>query len=228
MKRIHAVMPIREYRNYFFRHIRDSGDVVFHNGDIYPNGYETVRAESYVRSSEKLTTKDRLQPLQQSYGLNRFVIWAVSAWPLGQDIRRIALDPLRFRSTEVVWRNFTASSDADQLEPSSRDGSTYVLEEFFVPVERSDEFVPAMRAILRRRHVNAMNVSIRHARPDTTTLLAWAPREVFAFVLCYKQKTDSASQRAVDEWTRELIDAALNVGGSSKFRNMLWDRYYRP
>ena len=34
---------------------------------------------------------------------------------------------------------------------------TYVLQEYFVPVERFDEFVPRIRTVLRNRHVNVLN-----------------------------------------------------------------------
>jgi len=262
VKRHQVTMPIREYRTYFFRHVRDSNAVVFHNGDIYPDAYKTVRAESYIRTSDPVTVPERLVPLGQSYALNRAAIRIVSDWPFGQTLRRVVVDPWRLRGTQVAWRNYVASSNAEGLEPASRIGATYVLQEYFVPVERFDEFVPSMRAIFRRHRVNVLNVSIRHARPDKETLLSWAPREVFAFVVYYKQKTDTASQREVGNWTRELVDAALRVGGSyylpyqlhatrsqflrayprapeffalkkrldptNKFRNMLWDKYYRP
>jgi hypothetical protein len=71
-----------------------------------------------------------------------------------------------------------------------------------------------MGEILNRRGVNVINVSIRHARPDPGAVLAWARTEVFAFVLYYQQATDEESRRAVGRWTRELIDAALSVGGT--------------
>jgi hypothetical protein len=75
-----------------------------------------------------------------------------------------------------------------------------------------------MRKILRDHDVNAVNVSVRHALPDPGTLLAWAPNEVFAFVLYYKQGTDPAARREVGRWTRQLIEAAIRSGG----------RYYLP
>jgi hypothetical protein len=126
-----------------------------------------VRAESYVRTTEPLTVGDRLTPLKQSYRVNRIALWIVSEWPFGQELRRDVLDPLRFQDTEVAWRNYIASSDADALESASRDASTYVLQEYLVPVERFDVFVPAMRRIFRDNKVNVLNVSIRHARPDS-------------------------------------------------------------
>ena len=65
-------------------------------------------------------------------------------------------------------------------------------------------------------HVNRVitNISIRHAKQDPGSLLAWAPTEVFAFVIYYKQETSDAARNQVGVWTRELIDAALDVGGS--------------
>ena len=214
VKRHQVTMPIREYRKYFLSHVRDSDAVIFHNADIYPDDYKTVRAESYIRTSDPVTVAERLVPLGQSYAFNRAAIWILSDWPFGQELRRVLVDPWRFRGPQVAWRNYIASPDAKELEPASRRDATYVLEEYFVPNERFDEFVPAMRAIFRRHRVNVLNVSIRHARPDKETLLSWAPREVFAFVVYYKQKTDAASQREVGTWTRELVDAALRVGGS--------------
>ena len=124
------------------------------------------------------------------------------------------MDPLHFAGESVTWRNYEASRDVAELEPASRDTSTYLLQEYFVPVERFDEFASQMRSILIRHDVNVVNVSIRHATADPGTLLAWARSEVFAFVIYYKQGTDEAAQEAVAVWSRELIDAALSAGGS--------------
>jgi SAM-dependent methyltransferase len=89
-----------------------------------------------------------------------------------------------------------------------------VLQEYFVPVGRLDEFVPKMAEVLRRHGVNMVNVSIRHARADPGSLLAWAREEVFAFVLYYKQRVRPNARDRVAVWTRELVEAALSVGGT--------------
>jgi hypothetical protein len=123
-----------------------------------------------------------------------------------------------FRGHPVTWRNYEASYDVSELEPSSRARTTYVLQEYFVPEDSLPAFVPRMREILRRHHVNAVNVSIRHANADPGTDLAWARTEVFAFVLYYRQGTDARSRVEVGRWTRELIEAAIQSGG----------RYYLP
>ena len=214
VKRHNVRMPASEYAAYFMKHVRDSVGVVFHNADIYPPAFERVNAVSYARTNDPVTVPDRLVPADKSYRLDRFVYSVISEWPFGKGIRQHIVDPLMFRTDPVEWRNYEASYDVAELEPASRDASTYVLQEYFVPVERFDQFLPKMRAVFHSRHVNVINVSIRHARPDPGTLLAWAPREMFAFVVYYKQGTTAPDRRAVGVWTREMIDSVLSVGGT--------------
>ena len=80
--------------------------------------------------------------------------------------------------------------------------------------DRFNKFIPPLQTILRQHNVNVINVSIRHANRDPGTLLAWARTEVFAFVIYYKQGTSDAAREEVALWTRELIDAALDLSGS--------------
>jgi FAD/FMN-containing dehydrogenase len=214
VKRYDRTLPISQYRKYFFELVRDSPSSVFHNADIYPDDYSTVRAVTYERTDAAVTVPERLIPVDRSYALNRFVYWVISEWPFGKTVRQHLVDPIVYAGEPVTWRNYEASYDVAELEPRSRKASTYVLQEYFAPAERFDEFVPKMRDILRRHRVNVINVSIRHARQDPGSLLAWAPTEVFAFVLYYKQGTDAAARERVGVWTRELVDAALSVGGS--------------
>ncbi len=207
-------MPITEYRAWFSRQVRDTPEAVFHNADIYPDAYTTVNAVTYRRSDAAVTVPDRLIPRDRSYRLNRAVLWMMSELPGGKTLRQHVLDPLLFRGTPVTWRNYEASYDVAELEPASRARTTYVLQEYFVPVDRFDEFVPRMREVLRRHDVNVVNISIRHARADPGALLAWARGEVFAFVIYYKQGTGARDRERVGRWTRELIDVALASGGS--------------
>lgn len=209
-----AIMPIGDYKDYFFRNIRESKSMVFHNADIYPDKYETVHAVSYGRTDKAVTVQERLIPKEGSYALDRFVYWVISEWPFGKEIRQYIVDPILFRGSSVRWRNYEASYDAAELEPASRQESTYVLQEYFVPVERFDDFIPKMRMVFRAHNVNVINVSIRHAHKDPGAILAWAPTEVFAFVVYYKQNTEADAKRKVGVWTREMTEAVLSVGGS--------------
>jgi len=207
-------LDVTEYKNFFFTHIRNAPRAVFHNGDLYPPQYQTVMAITWSETDRPVTVPDRLMPLRNNTWADRLVLFGVSELPFGKELRADVLEPLRLRGNPVVWRNYEASYDVGQLEPASRARSTYVLQEYFIPVERFDEFVPQMARIFTRHRANILNVSIRHAKQDPGSLLAWAKAESFAFVVYYKQGVQAADREAVGVWTREVIDAALAVGGS--------------
>lgn len=214
VERKSRVMPLAAYRKYFFEQVRSNPDVVFHNADIYPEAYDSVRATTYYKTGKPPTVGHRLMPKDNTYWRDRAAYQVISEWPFGRAIRQFAIDPAVFFGERVEWRNYEASYDVRELEPASRAHSTYVLQEFFVPVEKLEEFVPKMGEILNRRRVNTINVSIRHAKQDPGTLLAWARSEVYAFVLYYKQGVTDADRKAVGVWTRELVQAAIDAGGA--------------
>jgi FAD/FMN-containing dehydrogenase len=261
LKREDQTLPVSRYAQYFTDHIRQAAAAIFHNGDLYPEAYDTVHAITYTKTDDPVTVTDRLIPANTSHRLDRFAYWLVSEAPFGKVFRRRVLDPLLFSGESVTWRNYQSSYDTAELEPASRTTSTYALEEYFVPVDQFNQFVPQMHAILQRHDVNVVNVSIRHVLSDPGSVLAWARTEVFGFVMYYKQGTTATEQAEVGAWTRELIDAALSVGGTyylpyqlhatetqflraypraseffalkarldptNKFRNELWNKYYR-
>jgi SAM-dependent methyltransferase len=206
-------MPASSYKDFFFTTVRNDGAAVFHNADLRPP-YDHATAVTYYETDRPVTVKARLRAKGGNYWAQKLMIYLITERPWGQLYRRL-IDWARERlPNPVVWRNYEASYDVLELEPNSRKDSTYVLQEYFIPVEKFDEFRPRMAEILNRYKVNALNVSVRHAKADPGSTLAWARQEVFAFVLYHKQSTSEAAKGTVAVWTRELIDAALASGGA--------------
>ena len=200
-----------------------------------------------IRSPESLNPCDETILLHSSIGLNDLN----SEWSVSQ----LTFNP-RLK-TECTSETKVPIS----LEPQSRQKSTYVLQEYFVPVDKFDAFADLMAEIFTRYKVNVINVSIRHAKADSGSLLAWAREEIFAFVVWYKQGTTEIDKNKVAVWTRELINAVNSLNGSYylpyqahataeqfhlaypqaeklielkkkfdsdfKFRNVIWDIYYK-
>lgn len=216
--RDHLDMPAAEYPAWFVQEIRNNPQVIFHNADLFPPDYQAVRAVSWRETDLPVTVTARLHPRQQDHRLNARLADFVADYQAGKWLRQHVFEPLVYRTPAVHWRNYEASYDVAELEPASRTETTYALREYFVPVAHFAEFTHLMSDIFQRYQVNVLNVSVRHAKPDLQTVLSWAPQEVFAFVVYYRQGTDQQSQATVDEWSRALIDAALSVGG----------RYYLP
>jgi len=254
-------MRMDEYREYFLEHVKSNKNVVFHNGDLYPPKYKHIRAVSWTKTDKQPTEKTRLMPLAASYPVERYFIGSFSKNNFGKWRREYVIDPLLYLSKKIHWRNYEAGYDVFELEPHSRKSSTYVLQEYFVPVNSFEAFTALMAEIFNRYNVNVLNVSIRHAEADHGSLLAWARQEVFAYVVYYKQATTDVEKNKVAVWTRELINAAISLNGAYylpyqahassqqfkkaypqadelfklksimdptfKFRNVLWDTYYK-
>jgi len=214
IERRSQLMTLNEYIAFFNDSIRNDSLVIFHNADLYPNEFREVRTVSYRKTHRPVTIKERLKPVNKNYRMERFVMWMVSEAPFGKWMRRHWGDPFYYDQEQVKWRNYEASFDVNELEPASRKNSTYVLQEYFVPVDQLSNFVPHMAEVLKKHQVNVINVSIRHARQDPGTMLAWARTEVFSLVVYYKQGTREDDRQNVGAWTKELIDEALARGGS--------------
>lgn len=214
VKRQTETMATTEYGAFFREHIQSDPNVVFHNADLHPPDFDTLRAVSWVNTDDALTDEQRLIPRDDVYRWTPLLINKTGLLPFGYAIRKHILEPIFYAKAAVNWRNHEASYDVRELEPADRSDSTYVLREYFVPIEQLDAFVPKLRAIFQKHDVNVINISIRYASADPGTLLAWARGETFAFVVYYEQGTTSEAIAAVGKWSREMVDAAIAVGGT--------------
>ena len=218
MERIIEPVPLARYTAFFAEKVQKDPDSVMHNADLLPPRFDAPVAITWRRTDKKLTRTARLVARNADYTMRRHALWALTELPFAGSLREPATEVVRRVRPEVAWRNHEASLDTASLEPESRVSATYALDEFFIPPRHFEAFTREMGAILRKHRVSAVNVSIRHSPADTLSLLPWAREEVYSFVLFYRQGVDLPAQRAVGEWTRELIDATLRHEG----------RYYLP
>ena len=212
--RVTTMMPISEYGEHFAKNIRDDDQVIFHNADIYPPDYEEVRDVSWYITDEPLTIDDRIIATDDTYFLLPRMIRLTNSGSFGKWLRGAVVDPLYYSSDRVAWRNWEASYDVRELGEGDRSDMTWVLQEYFIPVENFDDFVPKMRAIFQKYEVDVVNVSIRHALPDEESYLSWARNEVFAFVVYHSQGTTDEDKQKVAVWTRKMIDAIISENGA--------------
>lgn len=210
-------LPLADYPAWF-RRMAEQGDCVFHNADLLPPLFDAPVAVSWRRTTKALTETDRLVPRGRSYGLEQNALFAMTELPRGDLLRSKVIHPLLLARPAVKWRNHEASLDVAELEPRTRRISTYVLQEYFIPVRHFAAYARAMAAVIRKHEAQVLNVSVRHSPADRTALLPWAKEEVFSFVVYYKQRTHAEARRRAGDWTREMIETALAFGG----------RYYLP
>lgn len=213
VKRFSKAMPIANYYEYFKQNIRSDSKSIFHNAVIYPPDYKRVRSVTYKQTEEPLTILERLRSDDKKNQNLEKPIKIVSSSSIGKNLRKL-FDDFYYIKKPVMWRNYEASYDVSYLQPIATKNKSFVLQEYFIPVEQFDHFYPKLVTILKKNKVNVINISIRHANQDSGSLLAWAKSEVFAFVIYYQQDTDELSKQHVGNWTRELIDAVLENQGS--------------
>lgn len=213
-------VPLEGYADFFQQSVLSDPTAVLHNADLLPPDFDAPVSVTWHRVGHDtpLTERRRLVPRGESYALEQNAIFVMTELPGGARLRGKVVHPMLTRPAAVKWLNHEASLDAAELEPRTRAVSTYVLQEFFIPGTGFVAFARGMASLLRRRDVEALNISIRHSPADRVSALPWARQEVFCFVLYYKQRTWSSAREHVARWTRELIDLALEHGG----------RYYLP
>ena len=211
-----VAVPLDDYPDWFHAHVLGKDDIVMHNADLVPPDFGAPLAISWSRTDAPLTDARRLVPEGLEYGREQNLIWSATELPGGDALRERYITRRLLSEPRVIMRNCEASLDVASIEPRTRRVSTYLLQEYFVPVAAFRPFTARMRAILRAADADVLNVSIRHAVADTMSLMRWADRDMFCFVVYHKQRTWQDARAA--RWTRALIDAALDHGG----------RYYLP
>jgi FAD/FMN-containing dehydrogenase len=204
-------VTLDEYPAFFRERILPDPDALLHNADLAPPLFDAPVCVTWSKTDAPLTETRRLVPRHADYSREQNAIWALTELPGGDRLRGSFASELY--APVVTWRNHEASLDIASLEPRTRVFSTYLLQEYFIPVRHFLAFAKTLTTILRRFDVNALNVSIRHSPGDHESLLAWAPEDVFSFVLYHKQRTSLQADAEAARWTRMLIDAALELGG---------------
>lgn len=218
LARVVQQVKLEDYAEFFKNRIASDRANILHNADLIPPHFDRPTAVTWRLTQLPLTESKRLIARGQTYHTEQNLIWALTELPGGAQLQKKVVRPMLLDRSLVTWRNHEASLDAAELEPRTRRISTYVLQEYFIPVRHFLGFTQAMAKLLQKYAVEALNVSIRHSPADSMSLLPWAKEEVFCFVLYYKQRVHRQAREEVAQWTRALIELALAHQG----------RYYLP
>jgi FAD/FMN-containing dehydrogenase len=115
-------------------------------------------------------------------------------------------------AAERVSRNELLHQGVEAYLGRSRT-STDILQEYFVPRGRLAGFVARLRDIVPRYRADLLNVTVRSVARDDDTALRYADDDMFAVVMFYEIPRTSEADAAMAPMTREIVDAALALGG---------------
>lgn len=199
------------------------------NADIYP-GFQRTRLITYKKTDSPLTESDHFQTeLTGIRALLRATLHsAEQLFDWVKWVRESVYEPRQLAMNHVVTRNWEASAHVSELRSLtdmfpifkkvfgfSRRRS--FLQEYFIPVDRLPEFVERMERVFTKHNVNFSNISIRHVPRSEDSILNWAAKDSAALVIYYNQPFFQGEQRSLEvgrEWTQEMIEEVLAVGGS--------------
>jgi decaprenylphospho-beta-D-ribofuranose 2-oxidase len=170
------------------------------------------RAEPGHSASFTLTEEEHVLRDKFFFGLSREFDWAKSLrWKLQKRVELGAGD------ARIVSRNNSMRpplAPLELLDYRSR-ADTDIIQEYYVPVESFVPFMDRFRQILLDGNMNVLSSTVRYVAPNATPALAYAPRKAaFAIIQMSNVPLSSEGQARAEAVTRELVDAALEYGGT--------------
>jgi FAD/FMN-containing dehydrogenase len=146
------------------------------------------------------------------FGLSRRFDWAKSLrWRLQKKVE------MGSGEARIVSRNNSMRpplAPLDLLDYHSRH-DTDIIQEYYIPVESFVPFMDRFRQILIVGKLNVLSSTVRYVTPNATPMLAYAPRgDVFAIIQMSNVGLSPEEQEHAQAVTRQLVDAALEFGGT--------------
>jgi len=89
-----------------------------------------------------------------------------------------------------------------------------LLQEYFIPLESFATFVSFLQSLKEETSDSLMNITVRHVRKDTETVLAYAQEDRIAFVLFFRGPRTEGFDEKIKQLAQKLIDKALELKGS--------------
>ena len=127
VERISKTMALEEYPKYFDEKIKNDKCAVFHNADLIPPKFKSMRATTWSETDKPVNLK-RKKYDDSLYLVEKYMMWAVTETPFGHIRRKYIYEPLLNMSSKVMMRNQEADYTLKELEPLSRNETTYVLQ----------------------------------------------------------------------------------------------------
>jgi decaprenylphospho-beta-D-ribofuranose 2-oxidase len=91
--------------------------------------------------------------------------------------------------------------------------STDILQEYFIPRAKVNQFVTDYRQMLIKHNMNLVNCGLRRVQPDTEALVGYSPQEMYGFVCYYNVSKDNTKNQSLKDFTGEMLDYLnLNQG----------------
>ena len=209
--------PAAEFIDRFQRHVDANPAAQLAYGRLsIDNGHMLTEASLHVYETAS-AQPDPLPPMEgdQWIGLARAVFKASRR---SEHIKRArwilensAVNWIQAR--KPMTRN-TAMNHTAQITDINDAHQSAILQEYFIPRERFNEFREGLARTVQAEKQNLLNVTLRDVRRDPDSLMAFARQDSIAFVLFFSQPATEEGEESMRRATRKLIESAAAVNGT--------------
>ena len=201
---------------YFEGQVRSSPGVDLGEADLSISPGSLLREAvtlAYQRQDGNTRRTDRLQEpqhtsrdryffdLSRQYGWGKRLRWALQKW-------------LEYPATDDVrTRNNIFRSPIERIRHYSPN-DTDILQEYFIPPQNFPAFVNGLRDTVEKYEINLLSATVRYIEPNDDAFLNYSHRQALGVVLYINVKTSASGRADSSRTTRELVDLALEHGGT--------------
>ncbi len=228
----------REFPDFYQKNIAGNPKLglIYARISVSPNSYLTETAVHQFHKTEWREPIPDLLPASQNW-INRLVINYSKTGDFGRRTRWWLEKNFEPRFHNCITRNQAmapnemciVSRNQEMYDAmgylKNRLPDTDILQEYFIPPEKMPAFIDGLRSTVTKNKANLLNITIRIVHKDTITALPYATDDRFAFVLYFNQKVNDQDSAILKKTTDDLIDLALNLGGTFYLPYQL---YYSP
>lgn len=172
-----------------------------------------ISETTYILSSQ--TLKSTVLHNEDNIFRNKFLLNLSRNFSWGKKLRWSLQKTLVDGSNQnkPVSRNNAMREPIKFLEYHSKH-YTDILQEYFIPMNQFASFIDAFRDIVLSENINLIHVGIRYVSQDKDSLLSYAQRDSFSIVIYVNQGLSEDGIEKAKQWTKKLVDLALQKGGS--------------
>lgn len=145
------------------------------------------------------------------FGLSRKFDWAKDLrWYLQKKVE-LAVEGEKYMTRNNSMRPPLAPLEFLEYYSNS---DTDILQEYFIPISKYNEFMESFKTILERDNTNVMSFTIRYVKANDESLLSYCPKEdCFAVIFMANVGLDKVSQDVTKKTVQDIVDAALENNG---------------
>lgn len=206
--------PMENYADEYYNNITLNPRVELAYGRISLSSNDLL-SEAGLFWYEKVEDSERpdLQP-EKLIAIKRAIFRLSEYLDWGKKLRWEAEKSYAYLNQGSIFsRNTAMNADIHILWPV-RNGYIDILQEYFIPKNNINQFITALKELVKKHQINLLNVTVREVLKDDSSNLPYAKDDVFAFVMLFAQEKNGGGEDDMKMFSRNLIDKVLEINGT--------------